>query len=441
MIYAVNSEMRTHRCIDVNSNNEGLKVLIGGWVQQIRDKGRLIFLTIRDPQGICQVTLHEKKVTPMVWKNSKSLTLESVVTIKGIVKSDPRSKLGAELIPSMIRIHSLAASKFPLDLTKKKTKTDIDTIFKYRELSIRDPEVVAVLDLKAIIASATRDFFREKGFKEIFTPFILTTSTEGGAEQFNLDYFGNPAVLAQSCQFYKQAALACHEKVFGIIPSWRAEKSHTPKHINEFHQIENEIAFASDQEIIEVQEDLIIFVLKRVIQEGSYQLEKLDRSLSIPSKPFRRLTFAEAKLMVRELGVESNPHEDFGAPEETVLSEALNDPFFIISFPTSLRGLYYAPNPENPDVTLSLDLMAPEGFGELSSGGQRIFDYNTLKNRIIQQGFNLDDFEWYLRMFKYGMPPHAGFGLGFERLIRWIANLSHIREACMFPRTPETFQP
>ncbi len=192
---------------------------------------------------------------------------------------------------------------------------------------------------------------------------------------------------------------------------------------------------------MDVQEDLLIFILKRVLKEGETQLELLNRSLSIPSKPFRRLTFTEAKTKAQELGVESDPHEDFGAPEETALSEAFQEPFFIIEFPTHLRGIYYATYTQKPSITRSLDLMAPEGFGELSSGGQRVSDYESLKKRIIEGGFDIDDFQWYLRMFKYGMPPHAGFGLGFERLVRWIAKTTHIRETCMFPRTPDIFQP
>lgn len=442
MIYAVNPEWRTHGTSTVNNTNDGLEnVLIGGWVQQIRDKGRLVFLTVRDPQGLCQVTLNEKKMSPDVWKTCKKLTLESIVSIKGTVKADPRSKLGAELIPSYIKIHSLAAPKFPIDLTKMKTQMDIDTVFRFRELSIRDPQVTKIMELKSIIAEATREFFTKNGFTEIFTPFILTASTEGGAEQFQLDYFGNPAVLAQSCQFYKQAALSSHEKVFGIIPSWRAEKSHTPKHITEFWQIENEIAFATDKEIMEVQEDYIIYTLKQVLYKGALQLEELNRTISVPTKPFRRITFNDAKSMVLELGVDEELQEDFGAPGETALSKSFKEPFFITEFPTHIRGMYYALDPQEPEITRSLDLVAPEGFGELSSGGKRVSDYNILKNRIEQKGFNISDFEWYLRMFKYGMPPHAGFGLGFERLIRWVANLSHIREANMFPRTPELFRP
>ena len=217
MLYAVNPEWRTHSSQDVNSQNNGKKVLIGGWIQQIRDKGRLMFLTLRDPSGICQVTLHQKSVSEEVWETCKMLTLESVVSIQGKVKSDSRSKLGAELTPLSVTVHTIAELKVPIDLTKKKTKMDVDTVFSYREISIRDPDVVAVLKLKSLIAQATRTFFQQKGFTEIFTPFILTVSTEGGAEQFKLDYFDQPAILAQSCQFYKQAALSSHDKVYGIL--------------------------------------------------------------------------------------------------------------------------------------------------------------------------------------------------------------------------------
>jgi len=441
MRYAVNSKWRTHVCTDVNGTNNGLEVLVAGWVQQIRDKGRLIFLTIRDQSGICQVTLNQRKVSEEIWIKAKSLTIESVISIKGRVKIDERSMLGAELNPTEIKIHAIADSKFPIDLTKKKTQMDIDTVFRFRELSIRDPEIVAIMEIKSIIAKAIRDFYVRKGFYEIFTPYILAASTEGGAEQFKLDYFGQPAVLAQSCQFYKQAALCCHEKVFGIIPSWRAEKFHTSKHITEFHQIETEIAFATEIELMEVQEDLTISVLSDVKGQASSHLKFLERELYIPKKPFTRISFYKAKELLSTLGVEENFEEDFGAPAEFALSMHFKEPFFITEFPTKLRGMYYSTDPENPSLTKSLDLNAPEGFGELSSGGKRVIDYNILNQRILEKGFNPENFEWYLRMFRYGMPPHAGFGLGFERLIRWITKLSHIRETSMFPRTPEIYSP
>ena len=441
MLYAVNPEWRTHNSRDVNSKNDGKEVLIGGWVQQIRDKGRLMFLTIRDPSGICQVTLHQNNVSEEVWETCKKLTLESVVSIQGKVKTDSRSKLGAELTPISVAIHAIAEPKVPIDLTKMKTKMEIDTVFSYRELSIRDPDVTAVMNLKSIIAQAIRTFFTQKGFTEIFTPFILTASTEGGAEQFKLDYFGQPAVLAQSCQFYKQAALSSHEKVFGLLPSWRAEKSHTTKHMTEFWQVENEIAFATDKEIMQVQEDLIAFVFTTVAKEGKAHLAQLERTISIPKAPFKKIPFEQAKRMILDLGIEEDPEEDFGATGESALSKSLNEPFFITEFPVHLRGMYYAANPKNPNLTCSLDLIAPEGFGELSSGGQRVADYKILEERITKQGFEVSNFEWYLRMFRFGMPPHAGFGLGFERLVRWIANLSHIREASMFPRTPDIYSP
>ncbi|MHA1975553.1 MAG: aspartate--tRNA(Asn) ligase [Candidatus Hodarchaeales archaeon] len=441
MLYAVNPKWRTHSSQDVNSENHGKEVLIGGWVQQIRDKGRLLFLTIRDSSGICQVTLHQKNVDANVWKTCKKLTLESVISIQGKIKADSRSKLGAELIPISVIMHALSEPKVPIDLTKMKTAMDIDTVFSYRELSIRDPDVTAVMNLKSIIAQATRTFFLQGGFTEIFTPFILTASTEGGAEQFKLSYFGQPAVLAQSCQFYKQAALSSHDKVFGLLPSWRAEKSHTTKHMTEFWQIESEIAFATDNEIMQVQEDLIAYVFKTVAKEGEDHLTQLDRNLIIPKTPFQKIPFKEAKQIISDLGVDEDPDEDFGATGESTLSKSIKEPFFITEFPVHLRGMYYAANPANPELTRSLDLMAPEGFGELSSGGQRVADFEILEKRIIEQGFEISNFEWYLRMFRFGMPPHAGFGLGFERLVRWIANLSHIREASMFPRTPDIYSP
>lgn len=447
-IYGQNSQWREHKANFVRSENEGKKVKVAGWIQQKRDKGKLIFITLRDASGVCQITLFKPKIEESVWDVAKDLTLESVVSIEGNVKADPRSKLGAELVPEKITLLSKAEPKFPIDLTKKKTSTDIDTIFRYRELSIRESNVSAIMEIKSAIAAAIRSFFISKNFTEIFTPFILASGTEGGAEMFPVDYFGNESVLAQSCQFYKQAALSTHEKVFGIIPSWRAEKSHTTKHLTEFWQVENEISYATDKEIMEIQEDLIIFVLTYIQEHCSHELERINRTIKIPSKPFKKLDFYEAKDVIEklskdnaELDIKEGRDEDFGATAESLLSKSFEEPFFIINFPTHLRGMYYAENPEDKSKTLSLDLIAPEGFGELSSGGQRVSDYETLVRRMEEKGFDPESFDWYLRMFKYGFPPHAGYGLGFERLVRWVCGLEHVREAVMFPRTPDYFKP
>ncbi|MHA1448590.1 MAG: aspartate--tRNA(Asn) ligase [Candidatus Hodarchaeales archaeon] len=427
---------------EVSPDKDGQQLTLAGWIHSIRDKGKLVFMQLRDHDGIVQVTAKKDNCDPQTWEAIQSLTPESVVTIFGTVKADSRVKKGAEIIPDRMTVHSIAAPRVPIDLTAAKTKTDINTIFAYRELSIRMRDVVHVMNIKAEVANAAREFFTANGFTEIFTPLILTTSTEGGAAKFELKYFDEDAVLAQSCQFYKQAAISVHEKVFGIIPSWRAEKSHTPKHVTEFYQIENEIAFATEVEMMEVQEKLVNHVVKAVVNNCGEDLEALNRKVKIPALPFKRITFAEAKEILKDtLGIDEPVDEDFSTPAETALSNHFQDPFFITEFPVSLRGIYYETYLDNQEITRSVDLVAPEGFGELSSGGLRVYLPDRLRERIKKGGYDEKTFDWYLRMFDYGMPPHAGYGLGYERLVRWIAGLKHIREASMFPRTPDISKP
>ncbi|MFW9994487.1 MAG: aspartate--tRNA(Asn) ligase [Candidatus Odinarchaeota archaeon] len=446
-----NPDWKMNSTSEVIAENDGQVLKLAGWVESITDKSKIIFFNLRDNQGIVQVTALKKDCDPKIWEKICSLTPESVVTLEGKVKANPivgkgkvvsRVTKGVEINPLKIEIHSKAKPRVPIDLTGSKTKADTDTIFSYRELSIRMRDVVQIMNIKAEVARATREFFTANGFVEIFTPLILATSTEGGAAKFQLKYFDVDAVLAQSCQFYKQAAISVHEKVFGIIPSWRAEKSHTPKHITEFYQIENEIAFATEEEIMEVQENLVAQVVKSVKKNCSSDLEALNRDVKIPSLPFKRITFSEAKKILEEkLDIKEPADEDFSTPAETALSQHFEDPFFITEFPVHLRGIYYETYFENPEITRSVDLIAPEGYGELSSGGLRVYLPDRLRQRIATGGYSEESFDWYLRMFDYGMPPHAGYGLGFERLIRWIAGLNHVREASMFPRTPEIYKP
>ncbi|MHA2495116.1 MAG: aspartate--tRNA(Asn) ligase [Candidatus Hodarchaeales archaeon] len=442
-IFGMSEKFKTHPMTAIASDNAGDRAKVAGWLHIKRDKGKLKFLRLRDSSGIAQITIHKAKVSAETWDNAEQLTPESVVSVEGIVRADPRAPRGAELAGEDLNISilSLAAPRVPIDITLAKTKFDVDTAFKFRELSIRTKEVISIMKIKNIAAKLTRGFFQSRGFVEIFTPFILTTATEGGATMFELDYFGKKAVLAQSNQFYKQAAISCHEKVFGIIPSWRAEKSRTPKHLTEFHQIENEIAFATVDDLMKIQEELVRYIIQGVKKEASEDLEILEQDLRVPKLPLKRLRFSEAKALCFELNVEEPEDEDFGATAETVLSKHHEDPFFITHFPTALRGIYYEEDADDPTLTASIDLMGPQGFGELSSGGERVFRKDRLIERIQQANLRPESFEWYLRMFEYGMPPHAGYGLGFERLIRWVCSLSHLREAVLFPRTPDLWTP
>ncbi|MHA2502091.1 MAG: aspartate--tRNA(Asn) ligase [Candidatus Kariarchaeaceae archaeon] len=437
-------QYKTHYTTDINAENEGQDALIAGWVTAHRPKKSIIFVKIRDSKGIAQIVLKPDTVSEETWEVAKSLTMESSISVKGTIIADERSLTGAELKPEEIIVHRIA-DPLPIDLTGKKTETLIDTIFEHRELSIRRPESIAVFSIKSQIAKAVREFYSNNQFTEIFTPYILSSATEGGAEMFPVDYFGEKGVLAQSCQFYKQAAIHSHEKVFGIIPSWRAEKSRTPKHVVEFHQIETEIAFGNHETIMQVQEQLVHHVVKHVKEHCQAELAVLGREdLKIPELPLKRYTFEEAKKRGTELviaeGMEE-PEGDLSTPAETLLSKEHADPFFITSFPTELRGMYYEAQPDNDDITNSLDLVAPEGFGEMSSGGVRVNDADRLVARIEKKGMDPENFSWYINQFRYGGVPHAGFGLGFERLTRWITGVSHIREAIMFPRTPDLWEP
>ncbi|MHA2250400.1 MAG: aspartate--tRNA(Asn) ligase [Candidatus Kariarchaeaceae archaeon] len=435
---------KTHYTTDISAKNEGDEVILSGWVIVHRDKGKILFIKIRDSLGIAQIVLKKEQDSEKLWNTGKNLTLESVIRVKGKVIADTRSLTGAELKPSEITVLSLADT-LPIDLTSKKTDTLIDTIFEYRQLSIRRPEAIAIFTIKHHVAKATREFYTKHNFFEIWTPYILGAATEGGAEMFPVAYFEEQAVLAQSCQFYKQAAIAVHEKVFGIIPSWRAEKSRTPKHITEFHQIETEIAFGSDETIMEVQENLIHYVITHLIEHCQNELKLLGRKLKVPKLPLKRLEFTEAKKLATKLVKEDSdydePEGDLSTPAETALSKHFKDPFFITKFPTELRGIYYDSSPENEEITLSLDLVAPEGIGELSSGGVRVTSPEKLITRIKKKGYDPESFAWYINMFRFGGAPHAGFGLGFERLVRWLTGVSHIREAVMFPRTPDLLNP
>lgn len=436
---------KTHRTIDITAENAGEEALIAGWVTVHRHKGKIIFVKIRDSKGIAQIVVKQGQDSDELWSITESLTLESVISVKGTIVADERSLTGAELKPLEITV--LAGSEtLPIDLSGKKTETLIDTIFEYRQLSIRRPEAIAVFRIKHHIGQAVREFYTNAGFYEIWTPYVLGASTEGGAEMFKVDYFGEEAVLAQSCQFYKQASIFSLEKVFGIIPSWRAEKSRTPKHVNEFHQIETEIAFGTDETIMQVQEQLVHHILKRVIENCQDDLKFLGREgLKVPSLPFKRFSFEEAKTMVATLEMDekdrSGPDADLTTPEETAMSRHVGEPFFITHWPTHLRGMYYGSDPENDDITLSIDLVAPEGVGELSSGGVRVNNADTLVQRILKKDMDPEMFRWYIDMFKFGGAPHAGFGLGFERITRWITGVAHIREAIMFPRTPDLLNP
>ncbi|MBR9678043.1 MAG: aspartate--tRNA(Asn) ligase [Nanoarchaeota archaeon] len=430
--------LKTHYCKEVKSSMEGKKVLVGGWVHFSRVFGGLVFIKLRDSTGIVQVTASKKKVSKKIFDVLKKLTYESVILVEGVVKKSGQAERGFEIIPTNVEVLSRAATPLLLPISEK---TDVltGTLFQKRELAVRIPSVNKYFKIKAEIARSAREFFQNQSWTELFTPYIVATATEGGSEMFPTLYFDEEAYLAQSAQFYKQAAISAHEKVFGILPSWRAEKSRTTKHLTEFHQIEMECAFADENDVMKLLEKLIVHVVKSVKKNCAEELKFYGRELRVPKTPFKRMTFLQAKKELEKLGVKEKRDDDFSTPAETTLSKKFKDPFFITDYPTKLRGMYYGENKKG--VSATFDLIAPEGFGELCTGGQRIYDYKELLKRIKSKGYDPKSFEWYLNLFKYGMPPHAGCGVGLERLAKWISGAKDIRDVVMFPRTPDILKP
>ncbi|MHA1630959.1 MAG: aspartate--tRNA(Asn) ligase [Candidatus Heimdallarchaeota archaeon] len=423
-------------------SKESMQVTIGGWAEHLVHKGKICFLTVRDSTGKIQVTAIKTKVAESLWNTMISLKNETVVWIVGELKINPQAPGGKEILPTKVEVLNPIHAPVPVDISGK-TPMDEGTVYAFRELTIRMPKVKLPFEVKGIVAQATREFFTKRGFTEIFTPSIVATATEGGATMFPIKFFDQDAFLAQSAQFYKQAAITAHEKVFGILPSFRMEKSRTRKHVAEFWQIECEAAFNDHITIMQVLEDLTTFVVNQTIKKAKDLLEQLDARPKKLTGKFPRITFKEAKELCTTFDLPDSVdfNSDFTSPEETALSHHFKTPFFITDWPVSTRGIYYRVNDDDPTISNSFDLLAPKGFVELCTGGQRVHEYDKMVEVVKAQGFSLKSYEWYLNLFKYGMPPHAGFGLGIERLVWWICELDTIKQAIMFPRTVDILRP
>ncbi len=422
--------------------DDGSQVSIGGWAEHLVHKGKICFLTVRDASGKIQVTGIKTKVSEELWNSLIGLKNETIVWITGKVKKNEQAPGGIEILPEEVFVLNPVHGPVPVDITGR-TPMDDGTVFAFREMTIRMTKNKLPFEVKTHIAQATREFFLKREYVELFSPLIVATATEGGATLFPIKYFEKDAFLAQSGQFYKQAAVTAHEKVFGIIPSFRMEKSRTRKHVAEFWQIEVEAAFHDHISIMQVLDDMMVYVVNTTIKTAKEPLDALGVKPKKLKGGFPRIAFKEAKELCTgfELEEKVNFEDDFTSPEEAALSRHFKTPFFITEWPAHTRGIYYRVNDENPAISNSFDLIAPDGFAELCTGGQRVHEYDKMVEAIKNQGFNPESYEWYLNLFKYGMPPHAGYGLGIERLVWWLCGLSNIRQAIMFPRTPDILKP
>jgi len=416
---------------DISQYN-GQEVEVRGWVYNKRSSGKVRFLLIRDGTGLLQGTIFNPDKDFPLFRIFDDLTQESSVIIRGKVREDKRAPGGYELEISDIEVIQIAKD-YPI--TPK--EHSVPFLMEHRHLWLRSQKQHAILQVRAETVRAIRDFFDGRGFRLMDTPILTPSACEGTTTLFETQYFDQKAYLSQSGQLYNEATAAAFGKVYCFGPTFRAEKSKTRRHLIEFWMVEPEVAFATLQDIITLGEDLIMFILERVLERRKQDLEILERDtapLEKISKPFPRLTYDEAVKLLTEHGSKMAYGDDFGAPEETLLSQIYDRPVCVTHFPAKIKAFYMQPDPERPDLALGVDFMASEGYGEIIGGGQRIHDLELLEQRIKEFNLPREAYEWYVDLRKFGTFPHSGFGLGLERTVAWLCKLSHIRETIPFPR-------
>jgi asparaginyl-tRNA synthetase len=412
--------------------HEGKSVVIKGWLYNKTDKGKLQFLLVRDGTGIIQAVAFQDDMPAEAFSAAQQVTQESSLVVTGTVRADKRAPGGHELSVADLEVVQLAE---PYPITPK--DHGVGFLMDHRHLWLRSSRQHAILKVRAEVIRACRDFLDDNGFILVDTPILTPAACEGTSTLFETDYFGESAYLAQSGQLYSEASIASLQKVYCFGPTFRAEKSKTRRHLLEFWMVEPEMAFADLDDNMELAERFVTYIVQTVVNRRQAELEVLERDtapLLEVSPPFPRLSYDEAVETLREQGHDIEWGADFGAPEETALAERSGKPLLVHRFPTQSKAFYMEPDPERPELSLSVDCLAPEGYGEIIGGGQRIADYDLLLRRIKEHNLPEEAFRWYLDLRRYGSTPHSGFGLGIERTVAWICGLEHIRETIPFPR-------
>lgn len=410
----------------------GEEVTIGGWLHIKRSSGKIQFLQLRDGTGFIQGVMVKKEIDEKDWNEAKELTQESSLYVKGIVREDERAPSGFELTVTGVEIIQIAED-YPI--TPKEHGTEF--LMDHRHLWIRSKRQHAILKIRSEIINAMYDFFSTNGYVKVDPPILTPTSAEGTTNLFHTKYFDEDAYLSQSGQLYMEAAAMALGKVFSFGPTFRAEKSKTRRHLIEFWMIEPEMAFVDHEESLVIQENFVSHVVQAVLKNCHLELSALERDISKLENivaPFPRITYDDAIKLLQEKGHEIKWGEDFGAPDETAIADHFEKPVFITHYPTEIKSFYMKPDPNRPEVVLCADLIAPEGYGEIIGGSQRIDDPNLLSERFEEHKLSKETYQWYLDLRKYGTVPHSGFGLGLERTVAWISGTDHVRETIPFPR-------
>ena len=417
------------------SSFAGQEVVIQGWLYNLRESGKLLFPLFRDGTGIIQGVVVRSAVPLEVFERARNLTQESSVRVTGKVRADQRAPGGFELEVS----HLETLQQIPVENSYPITPKEhgVEFLMDHRHLWLRSTRQRAILGVRHEIIKAVRDFFDDRGFTLVDTPIFTPSACEGTTALFEVDYFEEKAYLTQSGQLYNEAAAMAVGKTYCFGPTFRAEKSKTRRHLTEFWMVEPEVAFAHLDDMMVLGEELVAFVIRRVLEKRRSELQVLQRDVTKLEKctpPFPRLSYDDAVKILQEKGSEIQWGGDFGGGDETILSESLDKPVLVHRYPSQVKAFYMAPDPGRPEVALCVDMLAPEGYGEIIGGGERLADYDLLVKRIEEAKLPRQAFEWYLDLRRYGSVPHAGFGMGIERVVAWICGLEHVRETIPFPR-------
>ena len=421
--------------------HDGQTVTIRGWLYNLRESGKLLFPQFRDGSGIIQGVVPKNAVTPEVFDAVKTLTQESSVIVEGKVRADKRAPGGYELDVANVQVVQRVSETDPYPITPKEHGTDF--LMEHRHLWVRSQRQAAILRVRAEIIKAARDFFDERGFTLTDPPIITPAACEGTTTLFPVDYFDEQAYLTQSGQLYAEAMAMALGKVYSFGPTFRAEKSKTRRHLTEFWMVEPEVAYATLDDVMEIAEGLISFIVKRCLDRRRVDLQTIGRDISKLEKvepPFPRISYDDAVKNLQEghaKGALESKFEwggDLGSPDETYLSAQFDKPVMVHRYPAKVKAFYMEPDPQRPELALCVDVLAPEGYGEIIGGSQRMASHELLLQRIHEHGLPEEAFKWYLDLRKFGSVPHGGFGMGIERAVAWICGLEHVRETIPFPR-------
>ncbi len=415
---------------------EGQTVTLRGWLYNLRKSGKILFPIFRDGTGLMQGVVVKSAVPEEIFERVKDLTQESSVIVTGKIRAEARAPGGYEMDVSGVQVVQKVPESDPYPITPK--EHGIEFLMDQRHLWLRSSRQHAVIRVRHEVISAVRDYFDDHGFTLVDTPILTPAACEGTTTLFEVDYFEDEkAYLTQSGQLYNEATAMAFGKVYCFGPTFRAEKSKTRRHLTEFWMVEPEMAYATLDDVMDLAEDFIAYIVKRVLSNRRHELETLGRDLAKLEKvetPFPRISYDEAVERLQKKGSEIQWGGDFGGADETLIGEDFDRPVLVHRYPTAIKAFYMQPDPDRPEVALGVDVLAPEGYGEVIGGGQRIHDLELLVRRIQEHALPMEAFNWYVDLRKYGTVPHGGFGMGIERCVAWLCGLDHVRETIAFPR-------